>query len=101
MTGQEQSYIHNYKYICYTIAVKTSKIEERIVVTTFTEAATVIRNTIKNKYPQIDRAFIFGSFADGVQTTESDLDILVELNASMGLKFITMIQDIEQEATIK
>ncbi|NPV51915.1 MAG: nucleotidyltransferase domain-containing protein [Firmicutes bacterium] len=68
------------------------------MVATFAEAATVVRNAIINKYPQISRAFIFGSFAEGAQTTGSDLDVLVELNASMGLQFISMIQDIKQAA---
>ncbi|NLI91821.1 MAG: nucleotidyltransferase domain-containing protein [Peptococcaceae bacterium] len=68
------------------------------MVRTFGEAAMVVRDAIENKYPQVNRAFIFGSFAEGVQTTESDLDVLVELNDSMGLQFISMIQDIEEAA---
>lgn len=68
------------------------------MVFSFKEAAEIICDTLKSKYPQIDRAFVFGSFAEGSQTLESDLDILVELNTSMGLEFIEMIQDIEKAA---
>ena len=71
------------------------------MVSTFAEAATVVRNTITNKYPQINRALIFGSFAEDTQTAKSDLDILVEINESMGLQFLCMIKDIEEAAGIK
>lgn len=70
------------------------------MVTTFAEAAMVVKNTIENKYPQINRALIFGSFAEDTQTTKSDLDILVDINASMGLQFISMIKDIEEASGI-
>ena len=46
----------------------------------------------------ISRAFIFGSFADDTQSAGSDLDVLVEVNGPMGLRFIAMIQDIEKAA---
>ena len=46
----------------------------------------------------LGRAFIFGSFAEDAQSADSDVDVLVEVNAPMGLKFIAMIQDIEKAA---
>lgn len=64
----------------------------------FPEAAEAVRNIITGKYPQVSRAFIFGSVAEETQLAESDLDILVELNAAMGLQFISMIQEIEMAA---
>ncbi len=66
------------------------------MVTTFAEAAEVVRGTVMKKYPQISRAFIFGSFAEDTQAAGSDLDVLVELGAPMGLTFIAMIQDLEK-----
>jgi predicted nucleotidyltransferase len=66
------------------------------MVQTFSEAAEIVRSTIKGGYPQVKRAFIFGSFADGVNITKSDLDVVVELDGSIGLQFIAMIQDIEK-----
>lgn len=68
------------------------------MVTTFAEAAEVIRSTIRERYPQISRASIFGSFAEDAQSSGSDLDVMVEVSAPMGLKFIAMIQDIEKAA---
>jgi uncharacterized protein len=34
--------------------------------------------------------FVFGSYAKGQQTPESDIDILVELKAPLGLKFFKL-----------
>jgi predicted nucleotidyltransferase len=68
------------------------------MVTSFAEAAEVVRSTVISKYPQVSRAFIFGSFAEGEQGSGSDLDVLVELKAPMGLAFIALIQDIEKAA---
>lgn len=68
------------------------------MVTSFAEAAEVVRSTVTRKYPQINRAFIFGSFAEGLQSSGSDLDVLVELSHPMGLAFIALIQDIEKAA---
>lgn len=64
----------------------------------FAEAAEVVRSAVMNKYPQVSRAFILGSFAEGVQGSSSDLDVLVELSGPMGLAFIALIQDIEKAA---
>lgn len=64
----------------------------------FEAAAELVKNTISGEYPQIRRAWIFGSFSDNSQSSESDLDIMVELDDSMGLQFISMIQDLEDAA---
>jgi predicted nucleotidyltransferase len=65
------------------------------LVNSFAEAAALVKNTISSKYPQISRAFIFGSYAEGVQTPDSDLDVLVELRSPMGLQFISFAQELE------
>ncbi len=65
------------------------------MVRSFSDASAVVRLTLGNKYPQIKRAFIFGSFADESQVDNSDVDILVELDSPMGLQYIAMIQDLE------
>jgi len=66
----------------------------------FEAAAELVKNTINGEYPQIRRAWIFGSFSDNSQSSESDLDIMVELDDSMGLQFISMIQDFEDAAQV-
>jgi predicted nucleotidyltransferase len=68
------------------------------MVRSFAEAAAVIHTTVRDKYPQVSRAFIFGSFADGVQTADSDLDVLIETSVAMGLSFLSLVQDIERAA---
>jgi predicted nucleotidyltransferase len=46
--------------------------------------------------PQLQKEFavktigLFGSFADGSQTEQSDIDILVELERPIGWKFFTL-----------
>lgn len=71
--------------------------ENRSMPLTFNEAATIVCETIAKKYPQVSRAFIFGSFSENTSSSDSDLDVLVELHESMGLEFVSMIQDIERE----
>jgi len=68
------------------------------VITSFNEAATIVRDVIVKRYPQINRAFVFGSFVENTQSSNSDLDVMVEIGDSMGLQFISMIQDLEKEA---
>ncbi|MBS3947179.1 MAG: nucleotidyltransferase domain-containing protein [Dethiobacter sp.] len=64
------------------------------------EATEAVRGIIASRYPQVSRAFIFGSFAEDAPSLESDLDVLVELNDAMGLRFISMIQEIEKAAGV-
>lgn len=44
------------------------------------------------------RAWLFGSYADGTATEESDIDILVELDHSkpVGLRFVAMWRELQQ-----
>ncbi len=63
---------------------------------TFDYAAEIIRNTFMNNYPQVKRAYIFGSLAEGLQTDNSDIDLMVEFNAPMGFDFFGMINDVEK-----
>lgn len=46
------------------------------------------------KYP-IKSLAIFGSFSRGDFHKESDLDILVEFNASVGIEFIDLAEELE------
>jgi predicted nucleotidyltransferase len=39
---------------------------------------------------------LFGSYARGEQRADSDVDILVEVDPSIGLEFVTLAQRIEQ-----
>ena len=68
------------------------------MISSFAEAAALVKQTISSRYPQISRAFIFGSYAEGVQTSDSDLDVLVELRSPMGLQFISLTQELELAA---
>lgn len=56
----------------------------------------IIRNYFKTK--PVEKAWVFGSFSRGEETSDSDVDILVALtpDAHMGLQFFGMIVDLEQ-----
>jgi uncharacterized protein len=49
---------------------------------------------LKRKYP-ISRMGVFGSYARGEATENSDIDVAVELNGPMGLNFVAMANEIE------
>ena len=55
----------------------------------------LVKQYFKDK--PISRAYLFGSFATGLATEDSDIDILVELDYSnpIGLEFIQMQFDLE------
>lgn len=71
------------------------------MIKSFEDAAELVKNTISGEYPQVRRAWIIGSFSDNTQSGESDMDIMVELDDSMGLQFISMIQDFENAAQVR
>lgn len=71
------------------------------MVKSFEAAAEIVKSTISGEYPQIRRAWIFGSFSDDSQSDQSDLDIMVEMDTAMGLEFISMIQDLEEATDIR
>ncbi len=61
----------------------------------FDSAAAVIKDTM-SLYPEVARAYIFGSYAANQATEDSDLDIIVELDDNIGLKFIDLINKVEE-----
>lgn len=50
---------------------------------------------LAKRYP-IESLAIFGSYARNEQSSDSDLDILVEINGKIGSKFIDLADEIEQ-----
>ncbi|AFL82462.1 putative nucleotidyltransferase [Aequorivita sublithincola DSM 14238] len=56
--------------------------------------------TLVKKYP-IKSLAIFGSFARNEQTKDSDLDLLVDFNASIGIRFIDLAEEIENQLGLK
>ena len=61
-----------------------------------------ILDTLAKEKPQLQREFkvskiaLFGSFARGDQQPGSDVDILVEVDPSIGLEFVTLAERIEK-----
>ena len=49
---------------------------------------------LQRKYP-IGRLGVFGSYARGEATEQSDVDIAVEITGTMGLQFVAMADEIE------
>lgn len=44
----------------------------------------------------IDRIYLFGSYARGEATEESDIDMYVELSKPLGLRYGSFVSDIEE-----
>lgn len=45
---------------------------------------------------KVSRLALFGSFARGEQNPDSDVDILVDVDPSIGLEFVTLAERIEK-----
>jgi predicted nucleotidyltransferase len=61
----------------------------------------ILRILIKNM-PQLQKQFkvqklaLFGSYSRGDQRQDSDVDILVEVDPSIGLEFVTLAENLER-----
>ena len=55
---------------------------------------------LKNRYP-ISELGLFGSYARGGYNDKSDIDILVDFNASIGIEFISLAHELEDTFKIK
>ena len=55
---------------------------------------------LQKKYPVL-RLGVFGSYARGDATSESDIDIAVEVSDTMGLNFVAMADEIEYLPGVK
>lgn len=53
-----------------------------------------VKNDVQARYP-VHRLALFGSWARGEQHQGSDIDILVEVDGSIGLRFTNLAQDLE------
>ena len=61
----------------------------------------VVRELFSKQYPEIECAYLFGSYARGEATGKSDVDIVVVLNQPMGLKFYGIASDLEERLSKK
>ncbi len=58
---------------------------------------------LREMFPQlaatygVSRIALFGSFAAGTSNAESDVDLLVELNRPLGLKFMDLVDELEEK----
>lgn len=55
---------------------------------------------IQKKFPVASIA-LFGSFARGEQTSESDVDLLVEFNGPIGLEVVDLVEYLEKLLRVK
>ncbi len=60
----------------------------------------VLKPALIKKYP-ISELALFGSFARGDFNENSDIDILVDFNASIGLGFFRLANELEDELNTK
>jgi uncharacterized protein len=61
---------------------------------TILERLRAYKPELQRKYP-VSQMGVFGSYARGEATENSDIDIAVELNGPMGLNFVAMANEIE------
>jgi predicted nucleotidyltransferase len=59
-----------------------------------------LKPVLQAKYP-LSALAIFGSYARNEATESSDVDVLVELNGKIGIKFIDLAEEIEACLGIK
>ena len=52
------------------------------------------RHDLSSRYP-IARITLFGSYARGQQQEDSDIDILIDVDPSIGLRFVTLANELE------
>ena len=65
-----------------------------LTLTYITQRLASIKPTLQAKYPIASLA-VFGSYARNEATEKSDVDVLVELNGKIGIKFIDLADEIE------
>ena len=53
------------------------------------------KSELENRF-KVRRLALFGSYARGDQKPDSDVDILVDIDPSVGLEFVTLAEKIEQ-----
>ena len=53
------------------------------------------KERLQSKFP-LKSIALFGSYARNEQTEESDIDVLVEFNQSVGFEFIDLLEDLEK-----
>ncbi|MBI3088051.1 MAG: nucleotidyltransferase family protein [Candidatus Omnitrophica bacterium] len=51
--------------------------------------------SLQRRYP-VYRLALFGSYARGEAQSDSDVDLLVEVDPSIGLRFVTLAEDLER-----
>lgn len=64
---------------------------------TAADVLTILRESkpdLERKY-RVRRIALFGSYARGDQREDSDVDILVDVDASIGLDFVTLAEELE------
>ena len=54
------------------------------------------RQLFRERYPEIQCAFLYGSYARGEATGKSDIDILLVLRKPMGMRLFSIASDLEE-----
>ena len=57
----------------------------------------VCRQVFKSDYPEIECAYLYGSYARGEANGKSDIDIIVVLKKPMGIKFYGIAESLKEK----
>ena len=57
----------------------------------------VCRQVFKSDYPEIECAYLYGSYARGEANGKSDIDIIVVLKKPMGIKFYGIAENLKEK----
>lgn len=98
-----------HRWLCYRWFVRfctgkeMKKISYFVCMYTLEQILGILRQhkpELQRKYP-VSKLGVFGSYARGEATANSDIDIAVEISGPMGLNFVTMADEIEELFGIK
>ncbi len=53
-----------------------------------------VRQDLSARY-KVTRVFLFGSYARGEQQEDSDIDILIDVDPTIGIRFVTLANELE------
>jgi hypothetical protein len=83
--------IYVFVFTCKTMVIKMPRKTREEILNLLSQNKDQLESRFK-----VRRMALFGSYARGDQKPESDVDILVDIDPSVGLEFVTLAEQIEE-----